>query len=308
MNISVYAKSMFDFAKQMQGEFPDCNFYYDEDNIEKADIIWGNYPPEKLKKLPNLKWLQMTMAGANIYKPELCPSNFILTSASGAYTLSIAEYMLAGQLALYRNLHIFRDLQKEHVWKKAGPVRSVKNSTVLIYGIGSIGLAYAKLVKALGATVLGVRRTNAEKPPFVDEVFLADNFESALARADVIAISAPGTPKTANVFNDDTFAKIKDGAVLINVGRGTIVDTNALVNALQNGKLSGAVLDVVYPEPLPKEHPLWDMQNVILTSHTSGGYGIKETEQIKRDIFYENLKNYLDNKPLINVIDINEGY
>ena len=311
MNISVLANEVYPFVPALKEEFPTCSFTCGKENLENADIIWGYLPATKLKSLPKLKWLQLAMAGADAYKKELCPHNLLITTASGAYTYSIAEYMLAGHMALYRNLHLFRDLQRKHIWDTAGPVRTVKGCTVLIYGMGSIGMAYAELVKGMGATVIAIRRKNSEKPACIDEIYLADdetNVKKAFSRADVVAITAPGTSKTANLFNDEVFASMKTSSILINVGRGSIVDMTALMRVLTQGKLSGAVLDVVTPEPLPQDHPLWDMDNVILTNHNAGGYGLAEIEQIKRDIFSRNLKRYLANEPLENVVDITEGY
>ena len=176
------------------------------------------------------------------------------------------------------------------------------------YGLFTGGLGLDFGAKALGARVIGVRRTGTDKPDFVDELIHTDKLDEYLPQADCVAITLPGTTATKGMFDAERMAKMKDGAILLNVGRGMIVDTDALCAALENGKLAGAGVDVTDPEPLPTDHPLWKMENAVITPHISGGYHLQETHDRIVRIMAENLKRFLAGEPLRNVIDFSTGY
>lgn len=156
--------------------------------------------------------------------------------------------------------------------------------------------------------MIGVRRTGTDKPGFVDELIHTDKLDEYLPQADCVAITLPGTTATKGMFDAERMAKMKDGAILLNVGRGMIVDTDALCAALENGKLAGAGVDVTDPEPLPADHPLWKMENAVITPHISGGYHLQETHDRIVRIMAENLKRFLAGEPLRNVVDFSTGY
>ena len=246
-------------------------------------------------------WLAM-------HKCRCLPEETVLTNATGAYGLAISEYMVAVWLELLKKLHLYRDVQRTGKWCDLGQVRSAWNSTVLVLGLGDIGGEFAKRAKALGARVIGVRRTGTDKPDFVDELIHTDKLDEYLPQADCVAITLPGTTATKGMFDAERMAKMKDGAILLNVGRGMIVDTDALCAALENGKLAGAGVDVTDPEPLPTDHPLWKMENAVITPHISGGYHLQETHDRIVRIMAENLKRFLAGEPLRNVIDFSTGY
>jgi phosphoglycerate dehydrogenase-like enzyme len=187
-------------------------------------------------------------------------------------------------------------------------MKAIFNSTALIAGMGDIGGEFAKRLKALGAYTIGIKRTDADKPDYLDEQYTMDKLESLLPRADVVALCLPDTKLTDKIINKSTLKLMKNDAVLINVGRGNAVDTEALCAALEAGQLFGAALDVTDPEPLPKEHRLWSIENAIITPHVSGGYSLDETlERIVR-IAVNNLEAFIQGKSLINVIDCSKGY
>lgn len=279
------------------------------EQVQAAKVIIGNPPVDYVTGSANLKWFQSNTAGPDPYlKKGVIPGNAVITNATGAYGLAISEYMLGTLLSMYKKLSLYRDNQKNHKWDKLGSVKSVWNSTVLVLGMGDIGGSFAKLVKGMGAYVIGVRRTDARKPDYVDELHLTQELDQLLPRADVVAMSLPGNSQTTRILNRDRIGKMKDGAVVINVGRGSAIDTDALCEALTSGKLAGAALDVTDPEPLPPSHPLWDVPTAIITPHVSGGWSLPETfERIVR-ISAQNLGRYLRGEALENVIDRGTGY
>ncbi len=290
---------------------PEYEYIFDEnptqEMMESADIILGCPNPKMLPSCTNLKWLQTVSAGVDAYIKSL-PKDVMLTNVTGGYGLAIAEHMLGMYLSLIKKLGGYHDLQREHKWGDLGEVTSVWGSTVLVVGMGDIGTEFAKLCKAMGAYVIGVRRTDLRPSEYADEIHLNSELDELLGRADCVAVSLPGTKETANMFTKDRFAKMKKSAVFLNVGRGTIVDQDALVEALNNGEIFGAGLDVMTPEPLPSDNALWSAENVIITPHVSGGFHLNETKNRILNIVTQNLKRYHDGEELKNIIDFDTGY
>jgi len=281
----------------------------DEETIAEAHIIIGNPPIEMIKHARNLKWLQLNSAGADMYvKDGVLKEGVLLTNATGAYGLAISEHMIGVLLEIFKKLHYYRDNQNNSLWKDEGEVKSIYGSTVLIVGLGDIGGEFGKRIKALGGYTIGIRRSNTNKPEYLDELYLMDKLDEVLPKADVVALSLPATKDTYKLFSAEKLSKMKDGAVLINVGRGTCIDTEALCNSLESGKLLGAALDVTDPEPLPKEHRLWTIKNAIITPHISGDYHLKETHNRIVRIAVENLRAYLKGEDLKNIVDFSTGY
>lgn len=287
-----------------------CRFVCDQKEASDADIIFGNPPADGLlKQNQKLLWLQTNSAGVEPYLKEgVLPPGCKLTNATGAYGLAISEHMLSMHLSLNKKLHRYRDLQRVSRWEDLGPVSPVRGSRVLILGMGDIGGAYGKLVKAMGAYVIGLRRTDLSLPDYADEVHLTDDLDALLPTADVVAIALPGTAATGGLMNRQRIFSMKRGALLLNVGRGSIVDTDALCDALSSGQLGGAGLDVTDPEPLPEHHRLWGMENALITPHVSGGYHLDETRERIVGIFTENLKRFLAGEALLNHVDFTTGY
>ena len=280
-----------------------------EDDVKGINIILGHVPAPFLAYAKDLEWIQLSSAGADRYfKADVMPESVVLTNAVGAYGLAVSEHMTAFTFSLFRRFPQYARNQVNHEWKIMGDVRSVSGSTILVLGMGNIGSMYASQVKALGAYVIGVRRTNKPKPDCFDEQFTIDQLDDVLPRADVVAMVIPGSDNTRNVMDARRFALMKDGSYLINVGRGTSVDTDALIDALKSGKLAGAALDVTYPEPLNKDNELWDMDNVIITPHASGNYLLEGTLDRVVSILTENFDNYVNGRPLRNIVDRTLGY
>jgi len=296
----------------LEAAAPDAEFIYNEAptraEIAQADVILGNAAPSMISPEDKLQWLQTNSAGVDGYLDGCLPKNAVLTNATGAYGLAISEYMLAVWLEQMKKLHTYRDVQHTSTWKDLGPVTSAWESTVLVLGLGDIGGEFAKRAKALGAYVIGVRRKGTDKPDYVDELILTEKLDEYLPKADCVAITLPGTKETKGMFGAERLAKMKDGAILLNVGRGMTVDSDALVDALESGKLSGAGVDVTDPEPLPADHPLWKQENAVITPHVSGGFHLEETHNRIIRIMAENLRAFCAGKPLKNVVDFETGY
>lgn len=280
-----------------------------QEDVDWAQVILGNVPAAMLHGSPALEWLQTNSAGVEAYiQPGVLAGDTLLTNATGAYGLAIAEHMLGMLLELFKKLELYRDAQKSGAWQSQGAVKAVYGSTVLVLGMGDIGGEFAVRCKALGAKVIGVRRSPRPCPEYADEVHLLEDLDSLLPQADVVAITLPGTDATRGLMSRERLAKMKEGAVLLNVGRGFIVDTEALCDALERGHLSGAGVDVTDPEPLPPTHRLWNIPTAVVTPHISGFYHLRETHERIVGIFLENLRHFQAGEPLRNLVDFATGY
>lgn len=275
------------------------------------DVIFGEPEIDTVQKMKNLRWIQMTFAGANKYiaVADFSP-NITLTSASGAYGFVISEYIISGILALTKKLNLYRMQMINGGFDKIPGDDTLEGKSVLILGTGNIGCETAKKLKIFGCTTIGICRTLKGKIEGFDEICTIDRLDDNLPNADIVIVTLPGTKETAGMFDKKRIAKMKKDAIFVNVGRGFIVNTDALTEALQNGFLKGAVLDVTEPEPLPKDHILRNMENVILTPHISGiSWGDnKYTRKRILDIFCENLKRDSNKETKMNVIDFQKGY
>ncbi len=279
------------------------------EDIAWAQAILGNVEPVFLKQSPRLQWMQTSSAGVEPYvAPGVLPAGAALTNATGAYGLAISEHMLGMLLMIFKKLELYRDAQKEGLWASQGNVRSLYGATVLVLGMGDIGGSFGRLCKAMGARVIGVRRTPGAKPDYADEVCLTADLDRLLPQADVVAATLPGTPATRGMLGRDRIGNMKPGAVVLNVGRGYVVDTEALCDALESGHLGGAGLDVTDPEPLPQGHRLWRLPTAVVTPHVSGGYHLQETHNRIIEIFAENLRRFATGEPLKNQVDLAAGY
>lgn len=301
--------------KRLEEKAKNCKIVYSNENevskeeVQNANIIIGSPKVEMIRESSNLKWIQLNTAGADKYiKEDILNKDVILTNSTGAYGLAVSEHMLGMLLELLKKLHIYRDNQNQRLWKSAGSVKSIYNSKVLIVGLGDIGCNFGQMIKSLGGYTIGVKRRPSEKPDFIDELHLNDKLDELLPQADIVALCLPSTKDTQKLFDANKIGKMKKGSILLNVGRGTSVDTQALCDAIDSGHLYGAGLDVVDPEPLPSGHRIWGLENVVITPHISGWYNLAETYERIFDISLDNLERFLNNEELFNVIDFNTGY
>lgn len=276
----------------------------------QVDIIIGEPPLSLVKELPHLKWIQMTWAGTDIYtaKEKLMGQKFPeavkLTNMSGAYGTIIAEYVMGAVLYFYRNFNQYTGFREQALWQKGRSEESLEGKNVLILGAGDIGTQTAKRMQAFGAYVVGFRRNIVDKPPYFDEICGQMGFREQLKKADVIIGCLPNSSATAGMIGKNELESMKKNAVFINVGRGNLVKTEELVEVLRAGHLRGVGLDVTDPEPLPKNHPLWKEERVLITPHVAGvGFGhCKNTEDKIIRICGENMIRFVEGRNLRNEI------
>lgn len=277
--------------------------------VQDADIIIGNVSPELLRGTGRLKWLQLNSAGTDGYTEDgILPEGALLTNATGAYGLAISEHMIGALLCIMKKLHLYGADQQKHVWGDHGNVTSIYGSKTLVVGFGDIGSEFAVRMNALGSRVTGIRRNQTEKPDYLEALYQMDALAECLRIADIVAACLPGTEETYHIFDRNAFAKMKKGAYFLNVGRGNAVDSYALAEALNSGHLAGASVDVTEPEPLPKEHPLWDAKNLLITPHISGNYHLQETHERIIQIAADNLARFMQGRELRNIVDFATGY
>ena len=305
--------------RAMQQAAPEAEFRFTvpadvtAEDIRWADAVLGNVPVELIRQNDRLEWFQSNTAGPDAYlAPGVLPERCVVTNATGAYGLAISEWMLGMWLGLQKDLFLYRDRQNRSEWAPTGhSVRSVYGSRVLCVGMGDIGSNFARRAHALGAEVVGVRRTVHPDTPCPDyclRVVPQSQMDAELPEADLLALSLPGTPETKHLFHRERIAKCKPGAILMNVGRGSAIDQEALMEALNDGRLAGAALDVCVPEPLPKEHPLWSTKNLLLTPHISGNMSLGITRDLDVALFCEDLRNYAAGRKLQRLVDRTLGY
>jgi phosphoglycerate dehydrogenase-like enzyme len=271
-------------------------------------IIFGNPGQEFVKRCPRLRWIQLQTAGADGYCNGEIGPDVLLSCATGAYGHGVSEHILALTLQLLKKLHLYRDEQRGGRWQPRGQVRSILGSTVLMLGLGDIGTEYSRRMKALGARVIGVRRSPQPKPDCVDEAYLFDKLDELLPRADVVALALPDTGETRGIIGREQLSMMKEGAVIVNAGRGSAIDTEALCDALESGHILGAGLDVTDPEPLPRGHRLWQLEGAAITPHVAGGRNMSETGHYVMKLNLENAARFVKGERLVSLVDKTTGY
>ncbi len=305
-----------DHLKQIRSAAPGYRvlFTQNEDEVEAAldeiEIVVGDFPRDWLNRAHNLRWMQQWGAGADwlMRHPEAVEKEFILTSASGVHAIPITEHIFAFLFGLARNFQGAMRDQMAHRWGKSriDDLFELPDKTMLLVGVGAIGAQTARVAAALDMKVIGVRRDPSIPAPGVTRMIGADRLLDTLPEADFVVLTVPLTHETEGMIGERELRAMKPSAYLINIGRGKTVDQSALVRALQEGWIAGAGLDVVDPEPLPADSPLWDMPNVILTSHYSGLTPYYDDRALS--IFLDNLRRYQSGEEMRNVVDKEAGY
>jgi phosphoglycerate dehydrogenase-like enzyme len=282
-------------------------------HLETAEVSFGAVipTPEQFARAKNLKWMQVVSAGAELMPlAGLEARDIWLTTANGVHAFSISESVFGMMLSFSRQLFNIRDRQSKRIWRDnydhLGGFTEIHGKTLGLIGVGAIGKETARLAKAFGMTVLGYRRTG-EQTDYVDEMFGGDTLRDMLSRCDYVVNSLPATPFTEKMIGAAEFAAMRNSAYYITVGRGVTTDTGAIIDAINSGQIRGAGLDVVDPEPLPADSPLWDMPNVFIGSHQSGGTDRYDERAV--GIFLSNLEDYLAGKaPGRNLVNYKLGY
>jgi len=306
-------------VRDLERRFPDVAFLAPEDQAEAdrllpmADVVLGlAVKPANFPSAQRLRWIQVTAASVSaLLFPELVESPVIVTNGRGLHAAAMAEHTIGVLLMFARKLHLTRDAQRDHRWiqsELAGgpPFLSLAGSTLGLIGFGHIGRAIAAKARALGARVLAVRRHPAADPAPADEQWGCDRQPELLALSDWLVLAPALTAETRGMIGARELARMKPGALLVNLGRGPLVNESALIEALESGRLAGAALDVFDDEPLPAESRLWDMPQVILTPHVSG-LGPRLWER-SIDLFARNLDAFRSGRPLENLVDKRAGY
>jgi len=308
------------YVNELRRRFPHITFLHsttretDIELAETADIIFAlSLPKEAVARAARLNWLHCSgHAVGHFPLADLAARGITVTNSRGVQAVPIAEHVIAGLLALARRLpQTMRD-QQERVWRPNELIGDaspwvLSGRTLGVIGVGTIGEAIAVRAKAFGMRVIGMRRhSNRERPAAFDEVVGPAEVDRLLALADVVVIAAPLTADTNVLLDAEAIAKIKRGAIVVNIARGQLLDEEALAEALADGRLGGAVLDVFTFEPLPAGSPFWSMPNVIVTPHNSG-FRAGHFDAVV-DLFSENLTRFERGVALLNVVDLIAGY
>jgi phosphoglycerate dehydrogenase-like enzyme len=292
-----------------------------------CDVYFGfRAPDELMRRAPDLKWIQLLSAGADhILRGVLAERTAVsVTTASGIHATPIAEYTIGSMLAWAHGLHVTMRAQIRHEWKRNSQfmdsVDSLRGKTLGVVGYGSIGRETARIGQALGMTVLALKRNPQDRadagwnPPGVGDPegaiparwYGPEDREAIMRESDFITVTLPMTPMTRQFIGAREIAAMRPNAYLVNIGRGEVIDHDALIAALRDKRIGGAGLDVFTHEPLEAESPLWDFENVILTPHMSGAF--KDYNSACCNLFAANLRRFQASQPLYNFVDRALGY
>jgi phosphoglycerate dehydrogenase-like enzyme len=281
--------------------------------LDRAEVLFG-IPDDTAEGLaaavtglPRLRWIHATSAGAGeqVRKaalPAEALKRVAITTSSGVHAVPLAEYAIVGLLAVAKELPRFVEEQRAKAWPEVRrPLRELDGQTLFLVGLGDIGRETARLGKALGMRTVGFRRTQGPPPEWVDDVHGPERLAELAGRADAMVVSLPLTDQTAGLIDRATIDHLPASCIFVNVGRGGVVDEPALIDALRERRIAGAVLDVFATEPLPEDSPLWTLPNVLVTPHAAA-LSARENERIVQ-LFVDNLRRYLDGRPLRNVVE-----
>jgi phosphoglycerate dehydrogenase-like enzyme len=305
------------YREQIQAIIPDWELiagkdkHIWQDHAKDAEIIagWKNGLEEYcLTPESKLKWFQSWSAGID-YLPlqEMNSRDLYLTSANGVHAYPISETIFGLMLALTRKIHTYVKNQQKKTWHHAHMGLEIHEKTIGIIGVGTIGKETAKIAKAFGMRVLGVRHSG-QPVDYVDEIYTPDQLDKLLPNCDYVVVTLPLTKETNRLFGAEQFKQMKASAFFINIGRGEILVETDLIQALMEGAIAGAGLDVFETEPLSPESPFWEMENVIVTPHTSGSTE-NYNQRVIENILIPNLKAYLSGEvPPINLVNFSKGY
>lgn len=315
MKILVLSQLKKDECTKLENSFPDFNFTFSTSRdvtqtmVDECDILVGN--PKKHIDLnrPSLKALLLNSAGSDYYIQDgILNKNTHLANASGSYGKAIAEHTIGMMLALNKNFKTYLDNMHKHKWQGIPGGKEIYHSTVVIVGLGDLGYELAKRLKAFDCKIIGLKRTVSSIPKDVDELYTIDKLDEILTQADFVISCLPQSKQTINLFNKERLMKMKNDAMLVNVGRGSAINTADLKAVLKAGHLYGVALDVIDPEPFTSDDELWDFDNVLITPHVSGGFEWGSVRKYFTDLTIRNINHVINDEPLENEVDFNTGY
>ena len=320
-NICIYQEFLTDAHKaQIQKTAEEAGFvphFFTLDQFEEAkacvqdcEILYA-HSPELLRAAPaTLKWYCCSFAGVDPYckDPTIFANPDCVLTNSNVYGVTIAEHVVMVTLMLLRRMPEYEEIVRNRSWSNQLPIRSIRDNEFTILGTGNIGVNVAERVRGMGAAkIIGLSRSGKPHPAF-DEVHPIADLDKVLPGTKILVMALPGTAETIHILNRARIALLPKDAYVINVGRGTAVEQEPLIEALNSGRIAGAALDVMDPEPLPADHPLWSAKNLILTPHVSGNMTLGYTCDTNVAMFCEDLKNYAAGKPLNGFVDRVKGY
>ena len=281
--------------------------------LEEAEVICSYIAKKDLQYCKNLKLMILDIAGVDgfIDSPYL-PQDAVICNGNGYYGNLIAEHAVGLALSLCRNIPVYVQNMEKKLWKLEKPDKPVEDSTVLVLGAGDIGSAIARDIRPMlgNGKIIGVRRTRREIPSEFDEMITFAELDEFLPKADLIFCVLPHTKETKGLLHAGRLRMMKEDAVLVNCGRGSLIPLDDLATVLKEGKLKAAAIDVAEVEPLPAEHPIWNCERLLITPHAAGNTMTIHSPTAKRlnQLLLENLENYLTGKPLKNVVSRETGY
>lgn len=292
------------FSLEQMDEAADC--------LQHCEVLYA-HSPELVRRAPkSLRWYCCSFAGADPYCRDdgiFQNPDCLLTNSAGAYGVTISEHLLMVTLMLMRRMTEYAQVVQNRGWSNQLPVRSIRGSSFTLLGTGDIGTTFAQKVKALGGgKIVGLNRSGRCPDPVYDSVLPISRLDEALPHAHALVMALPGTPETVGLLSRERIALLPKDALVINVGRGTAIDQDALIDALNSGRIAGAALDVMVPEPLPADHPLWSAKNLVLTPHVAGNMSLGYTCDKTVEMFCENLRRYAAGEPLMHLVDRKRGY
>ena len=278
--------------------------------LQDCEVLYA-HSPELLRAAPaSLKWYCCSFAGVDPYckDPTLFANPDCLLTNSNVYGVTIAEHVVMVTLMLLRRMPEYEEVVRNRSWSNQLAVRSIRDNEFTILGTGDIGRNVAERMRGMGAArILGLSRSGKPHPAF-DEVRPIAELDAVLPETKILIMGLPSTPETFHILNRERISLLPADAYVINVGRGTAVDQAPLIEALNSGRLASAALDVMDPEPLPKDDPLWDARNIILTPHVSGNMTLGYTCNKNVEMFCADLRNYAAGRPLAGLVDRTRGY
>ena len=290
------------FFYNAEPEIPQSNF--------DADIIYG-FAPSIVKTSKNLKWLCVPWAGVDslMSSDYFANEDCLLTNSAGAYGVSIAEHMIATSLVLMRRLNEFFEETHDGKWLSPRAQKSLKDCRITVLGTGDIGTTFAKRARAFEPSqIIGVCRSGKSSETVYDKVLPVSELDTVLPETDLLAMSLPATAETKGILSGTRLEKLPEGSYVVNVGRGSAIDEDALADNLENGHLAGAALDVFQIEPLPSDSRLWKTKNLLITPHVAGNMTLPYTKDKNVEMFLEDLKNFVEGKPLHYLVNKKLGY